>query len=75
VEGNDETVQVPAGMFTHCLKIGTVRKIDGKTVYEETAWYAPEVGEVKAVAAYPLEHTQIIHQLESVKNQHCHSPK
>jgi hypothetical protein len=67
VESNNETIQVTAGTFANCLKIRTNRKIDGEMVYEETAWYAPGVGEVKVIIAYPLEHKQIIIQLISVK--------
>jgi hypothetical protein len=69
VETRNDTIQVPAGVFTNCLKIKTIRKIDGQMVYEKTAWYASEVGEIKNIVKYPQEHTQFNILLMNVKKQ------
>ncbi len=56
VESINETVNVPAGVFTNCVKIkseGSIMKDAGNYVgltlidVEETSWYAPNVGLVK----------------------------
>jgi hypothetical protein len=67
VEGQNDKVEVPAGTFSPCLRIRTTRRIAGELVYEETAWHAPGLGQVKSVSAYPLEHSQILFQLLKVK--------
>ena len=57
IEGLDETVRVPAGLFTHCLKLAaagqsTVNTGDNQKILEVRVdlaeWYAPGVGLVKA---------------------------
>jgi hypothetical protein len=69
VETRNDTIQVPAGVFTNCLKIKTIRKIDGQMVYEKTAWYASEVGEIKNIVKYPQEHKLFNTQLVKAKKQ------
>jgi hypothetical protein len=69
IEGKNDKIKVPAGAFTNCLKMKTTRKIDGKMVYEETAWYAPGVGQIKKIATYTLENRQFITQMIAVHNQ------
>jgi hypothetical protein len=69
VAAANDSIQVPAGVYSNCLKIITTRKIAGQLVYEETAWYAPEVGEIKNVITYPLEGTAITTELLAVNHR------
>jgi hypothetical protein len=74
VEGQNDKVTVPAGTFSNCLRIKTTRRIDGELVYDETAWHAPGLGQIKSMASYPLEHSQFITQLMKVKNLNRRNP-
>jgi hypothetical protein len=74
VEGQNDQVIVSAGTFGNCLRIKTTRRIDGELVYDETAWHAPGLGQIKSLASYPLEHSQFITQLMEVKNLNRKNP-
>jgi hypothetical protein len=74
VEGQNDKVTVPAGIFGNCLRIKTTRSINGQLVYEKTAWHAPGLGHIKSMASYPLEHSQFITQLMEVKNLNRKNP-
>ena len=59
----DETVEVPAGRFEHCLRVDGDARLtlyaDGRTGYQDieidtAEWYAPGVGLVKLVREEPL---------------------
>lgn len=72
----DESVQVPAGRFSRCLRIDAVGFLDlpqrimlGIRIIkvEQTQWYAPEVGLIKMTRRefaipnlYPSEYTQVL---------------
>ena len=76
----DETVKVPAGHFSRCLRIDAVGFLDlPKRIMlgirmikvEQTQWYAPEVGLVKMTRRefaipnlYPSEYTQVLTSFE-----------
>ncbi|MFO1436348.1 MAG: hypothetical protein U1F34_08395 [Gammaproteobacteria bacterium] len=58
VDAIDDSIAVPAGTFTHCLRVhavgithADVRKLEGMAEIrvETTEWYAPDVGLVKVV--------------------------
>ena len=72
----DESVKVPAGRFSRCLRVDAVGFLDLpqrillgiRTIkVEQTQWYAPEVGLVKMTRRefaipnlYPSEYTQVL---------------
>ena len=76
----DETVNVPAGHFSRCLRIDAVGFLDlpqrimlgiRRFKVEQTQWYAPEVGLVKMTRRevaipnlYPSEYTQVLTSFE-----------
>ena len=60
----DDKVTVPAGVFTHCLRVEGSGQIsiyaDAKNGYQDihittTEWYAPGVGLIKLVRTEPLD--------------------
>jgi hypothetical protein len=70
IEGRNETVQVPAGTFRHCLLVKKLyfHKKDPKSpVQEGLFWFAPEVGNVKVVIKNSPENKEIIQELVSFK--------
>ncbi|MCY4360667.1 MAG: hypothetical protein OXE42_00570, partial [Gammaproteobacteria bacterium] len=76
----DETVNVPAGHFSRCLRIDAVGFLDlpqrimlgiRRFKVEQTQWYAPEVGLIKMTRRevaipnlYPSEYTQVLTSFE-----------
>ena len=80
ITGLDETVNVPAGHFSRCLRIDAVGFLDlpqrimlgiRSFKVEQTQWYAPEVGLVKMTRRevaipnlYPSEYTQVLTSFE-----------
>ena len=76
----DETVNVPAGHFSRCLRIDAVGFLDlpqrimlgiRMIKVEQTQWYAPEVGLIKMTRRefaipnlYPSEYTQVLTSFE-----------
>ena len=76
ITGLDESVKVPAGRFSRCLRIDAVGFLDLpqrimlgiRTIkVEQTQWYAPEVGLIKMTRRefaipdlYPSEYTQVL---------------
>lgn len=53
VEGLQD-VTVPAGTFTGCLKIHTVRHSNGIGAFDRYSWHCPGIGEVKRNQVDPL---------------------
>jgi hypothetical protein len=70
VESRDETVQVPAGTFKHCLLVKKLyfhQKDPAHAVQEGLFWFAPDVGNVKVVIKNSSENKEIIQELVSYK--------
>jgi hypothetical protein len=53
IESTDETVDVPAGGFEHCVRVHTVGISKGSMGEESYKWFAPSVGLVKLVLKWP----------------------
>ena len=53
VEG-DQTVKVPAGTFTGCIKVHTVRNSGVLGTFNRYSWYCPGLGEVKRTQINPV---------------------
>jgi len=55
IESTDETVTVPAGTFSHCIKVvGRGEKRSGymnrsTVAVEETSWFCPKIGLVRSI--------------------------
>ena len=70
VVATDASVQVPAGNFTNCL---LVKKLffnpgnPGTPVQEAQFWFAPDVGNVKAVITNFQENQEVVQELKSFK--------
>jgi hypothetical protein len=73
IEGTNETVKVPAGTFTHCVKthhVGQDMQSQSQNTYELTVWYAPNIGAIKAIEKWSLsngETTIKVRELLSIK--------
>ena len=70
VESLDETVQVQAGTFKHCLLVKKLyfhQKDPEHAVQEGLFWFAPDVGNVKVVIKNSPENKEIIQELASFK--------
>ena len=70
VESLDETVQVQAGTFKHCLLVKKLyfhQKNPEHAVQEGLFWFAPDVGNVKVVIKNSPENKEIIQELVSFK--------
>jgi hypothetical protein len=70
VESTDASVQVPAGSFAHCLLVKKVYFSPGNPstpIQEGQFWFAPGVGNVKAVTRHLQEKKEMTLELESFK--------
>ena len=70
IESTNASVQVPAGSFADCL---LVKKLffspgnPGTPVQEAQFWFAPEVGNVKAIIKNSQENKEMVQELKSLK--------
>lgn len=59
----NDTVTVPAGTFKDCLKVNYTAK-DKTGLYQNTSWYAPNIGRIKRIVIFPNQN-KMISQLKS----------
>ncbi len=70
IESLDASVKVKAGVFNHCLvmkKLYFDPKDPGTPIQEVLFWFAPEVGNIRAVTRHPQKNVEIVQELVSVQ--------